>query len=130
MLLHSNSSFLYSKEIFFSRSNSTWLCTYYTLRFPHHFAPANTDINFVTVLLSNPLINHLTYYIEYVQTMSMGSNFDEDTLVTSIRKVSNGMKRCSTPKDIPDYCRTLSSPSDLSEVKASQFKNHVLILLW
>ena len=60
----------------------------------------------------------------------MGSNFDEDTLVTSIRKVSNGMKRCSTPRDIPDYCRTLSSPSDLSEVKASQFKNHALISLW
>ena len=81
-------------------------------------------------MLSSPLINHLAYYIEYVQTMSMGSNFDEDTLVTSIRKVSNGMKRCSTPRDIPDYYRTLSSPSDLSEVNASPLKNHTLISLW
>jgi len=66
------------------------------------------------------------YYKEYVQTMSMGSNFDEDTLVTSIRKVSNGMKRCSTPRDIPDYCRTLSSPSDLSEEKKSSSAGSVI----
>ena len=58
------------------------------------------------------------YYKEYVQIMSMGANFDEDTFVTSIRKVSNGMKLCSpTRGNTPDYSRTVSLPADITEVK-------------
>ena len=36
------------------------------------------------------------YYQEYVKLMSLGSNFEEDTLVTSVRKISN----CGGKKDI------------------------------
>ena len=35
------------------------------------------------------------YYQEYVKLMSLGSNFEEDTLVTSVRKISN----CGGKKD-------------------------------
>ena len=63
------------------------------------------------------------YYREYVQLMSMGANFDEDTLVTSVRKVSNGRELC-TPRrgNTPDYSRTLSLPNEIAEVSTELLK--------
>jgi len=60
------------------------------------------------------------YYREYVQLMSMGANFDEDTLVTNVRKVSNDRELC-TPRrgNTPDYSRTLSLPNEIAEEKKS-----------
>merc|ERR1712223_2090759 len=49
----------------------------------------------------------------------MGANFDEDTFVTSVRKVSNDIKKSSTPtRNTPDRCSTISSsPIEFSKEK-------------
>ena len=63
------------------------------------------------------------FFTEYVQIMSMGANFDEDTLVTSVRKVSNDRELC-TPRrgNTPDYSRTLSLPNEIAEVSTEFLK--------
>ena len=45
--------------------------------------------------------------------MSMGANFDEDTFVTSVRKVSSGVKSRSPNRgNTPEYFRTVSLPNE------------------